>query len=287
MAWVDGRRRTGIRILAAAYVSVLASSAWAAPALDDNGAAAPTLVSATPPAEQRKPAEPSPPSFHAADEVPRLGLVESAFGTTSGVVFAGLSGIAVSNSSEHTQAGVLLGGSPLRRLTLYGLFGRDGEGRFSPSATAQYAFLGGAGESHALSGLVQYKAEGFTEAGGELELGVLTGFHHARWYLNLGALTGFGLEEEEEGEIDAEGKARVGYDVLDSLRLGVLARFRERLAGDRRLAGGRNWDFIGGPEITGSFGPFVLAASGGPTTLGVSDGVGAYGMLTLAAASRF
>ena len=32
---------------------------------------------------------------------------------------------------------------------------------------------------------------------------------------------------------------------------------------------------------------YMVAASGGPTTLGVADGVGAYGMLTFAAASRF
>ncbi len=288
---VDGRGKV-FWLIAGMCVSLPSATAQAAapglPEASANGtvAAPSSATAARSEAERARPTSVAPSSPRALDEVPRIGVVESAFGSRARTVFVGAEGLFSSNSSHSTQGGMLLGGSPLPRLTLYGMFGRDAEGRFSPSATAQYAFLGAEGAQHALAGLVQYKAEGFTEAGGELELGVLTGLHRSRWLLNVGAVAGFGLEEEEEGEVDAEGKLRVAYDVLDSVRVGILARFRERLAGERRLPGDRNWDFIGGPEVAGTFGPFMLSASGGPTTFGVADGVGAYGMLTLAAVSR-
>ncbi|HET9929784.1 MAG TPA: hypothetical protein VFQ35_03820 [Polyangiaceae bacterium] len=288
---VDGRGSL-LLILAAACVGLRAEPALAAAGSDaTTSTSAPTPMSSTLMArpDERRANETTPleqPGQRALDEVPRVGVVESAFGSPRRTIFAGAEGLLIPKASESGQGGFFFGGSPLPRLTLYGMLGRDGEGRFAPSATAQYAFLGAEGAQHALAALVQYKTEGFTEAGGELELGLLTGFHRARWLLNVGAVAGFGLEEEDEGEMDAEGKLRVAYDVLDSVRVGVLARFRERLAGERRLTGDRNWDFIGGPEVAGSFGPFMLSASGGPTTFGVPDGVGAYGMLTLAAVSR-
>jgi len=284
-----------VPMAAALAGSLLTASVHAAPANVDASA----VVEPAPPqpaAVQAEASSPSkPPPAVAADEIPRIGVVESAFGSSRGVVFAGLQGLGVSNSSEHAHAGLLVGGSPLPRLTLHGLFGRDGKGNFSPTVSAQFAFLGSQREGYALSVLAQYKAEGFTEAGGELESGLFAAFRRHGWYVNLGALVGFGLEEEgeeggakeEEGEVDAEGKLRIGYEVLGALRVGAIARFREQLSGERRLAGGKNWDFLGGPELIGSFGPWMVAASGGPTTLGVADGVGAYGMLTFAAASRF
>ena len=227
-----------VHISAALAVSLSTASAHAA--MTNVEPSAPVVAPA--PAQPASKAEATSPSSQApatvaADEIPRIGVVESAFGSSRGVVFAGLQGLAVSNSDEHAHAGLLLGGSPLSRLTLYGLFGRDGKGNFSPSVSAQFAVLGGAREGYALSLLAQYKAEGFTEAGGELESGLFAAFRRHGWYVNLGALVGFGLEEEgeeaygkeEEGEVDAEGKLRVGYEVLSALRLGVVARFREQL----------------------------------------------------------
>jgi hypothetical protein len=227
----------------------------------------------------------------AADEAQRLSFVENAYGSSARSVFAGVSGLAISSSDQRSQLGVLLGGSPLKRLTLHGLVGRDGKGHFAPSLAVQYAFLGGLEERYALGALAQYKAEGFTEAGGELEFGALFSLRPQRFHLDFAAIFGVGLEEEEEerkkageeeGEADAEGKLRVAYDVLGPLRAGVVGRFRKRVIGERSLAGNKSWDFIAGGELVVSLGPCAISASGGPTTLGVADGVGAYGMLSVA-----
>jgi len=227
----------------------------------------------------------------AAHEAQRLSFVENAYGSSRGVVFAGVSSLAISSSEERAQLGVLFGGSPLPRLTLHGLVGRDGKGHFAPWLAAQYTFVGGGHEHHALGALLQYKTEGFTEAGGELELGALFSLRPGRLRLDVAALFGIGLEEEEaamraageeEGEADAEGKLRLGYQVLASVQVGIVGRFRQRVIGERSLAGGKSWDFIGGGEVVASLGPCAIAASGGPTTLGVADGVGAYGMLSVA-----
>lgn len=229
------------------------------------------------------------PARVAADEVQRMSYVESAYGASPGTVFAGAVSQLDSNAPKAAQAGMLFGGSPLRRLTLTALLGRDEKARFAPSLAAQFLAWGGGQEHHALGVLAQYKAEGFTEAGGEVELGPLYSFRPGRFRLDAGALFGIGLEEEgaagggeEAGEADVEGKLRIGYQVFAPLRLGLLGRFRRRVSGERSLAGGKTWDFVGGGELVTSFGPFAIAASGGPTTVNVASGVAAYGMLSLA-----
>lgn len=229
------------------------------------------------------------PRHVAGDEVQRMSYVESAYGASTGIVFGGAVSQVDSNAPKNAQAGMLFGGSPLRRLTLTALLGRDEKARFAPSLAAQFLAWGGGQEPHALGVFAQYKAEGFTEAGGEVELGPLYSFRPGRFRLDAAALFGIGLEEEaakgggeERGEADVEGKLRIGYQVLAPLRIGLLGRFRSRVSGERSLAGGKTWDFIGGGELVTSFGPFAIAASGGPTTVNVASGVAAYGMLSLA-----
>jgi hypothetical protein len=242
------------------------------------------------PASARREAATPPPATKpiAKDEIQRLSFVENAYGASARNMFAGVSGLAISRSDERAQLGVLIGGSPFKRLTLHGLVGRDGKGRFAPSLAAQYALLGGLPERYALGALAQYKAEGFTEAGGEVELGALFSVRPGRFHLDATALFGIGLEAEAreaergEGEADAEAKLRLAYDVFEPLRAGVVGRFRKRVVGERTLAGNKSWDFIGGAEVVASLGPCAVSLSGGPTTLGVADGVGAYGMLSVA-----
>jgi len=269
---------------------LLASAAGAAERVPDQAATEPLRPAIAPGQPARDEPETTAASRPiAADEAQRLSFVENAYGSAPRTIFAGVSGLAISSSEERAQVGVLIGGSPLKRLTIHGLVGRDGKGHFAPWLAAQYAFLGGLKERYALGALAQYKTEGFTEAGGELELGALFSLRPGRFHLDVGALFGVGLEEEEaeregeeEGEADVEGKLRFGYNVLEPLRVGVVGRFRQRVVGERSLAGGKGWDFIGGGEVVASLGPCAISASGGPTTLGVADGVGAYGMLSVA-----
>jgi hypothetical protein len=100
-----------------------------------------------------------------------------------------------------------------------------------------------------------------------------------RWHFDVNAVAGGGLEESEE--FDAEAKLRVGYDVLDWLRLGLDSRGRYRLRGPVKLAGNRDGDFIGGPQVIASFSQFYGAILAGASTVGVSSGVGATGWATI------
>jgi hypothetical protein len=271
--------------LAGVAAAVEATPATASP--EPTGLGRP-VAAAAPQREQEVP-EPSPKAA-AANEVQRLSFVENAYGTSKGKLFAGVSSLAISSSDERAQVGLLFGGSPLKNLTLHGLVGRDGKGHFAPLLAAQYTILGGSAQRYALGALAQYKTEGFTEAGGEAELGALFSLRPGLFLFDLATIVGIGLEEEEgeagkeeeEGEADAEGKLRFAYQVFEPLRIGAVGRLRKRLVGERSLAGGKTWDFIGGGEVVASFGPCAVSASGGPTTVGVADGVGAYGMLSVA-----
>jgi hypothetical protein len=85
----------------------------------------------------------------------------------------------------------------------------------------------------------------------------------------------------DDGEIDAEGRLRFGRDLGSLARLGVDGQARFRLAGDRPLAGGRTWDFAGGPQILFGSKHFYGALTGGPATMGVLRDVGWTGILSL------
>lgn len=152
--------------------------------------------------------------------------------------------------------------------------------------TGTFRLLGSLTEGYALGVLAQYKAEGFDELGGEAEVG-FTGAARAGRFTVMGNLVaGMGLEEKEGGEVDGEAKVRVGYDVVDTLRLGAEGQVRTRLAGDVTLPGGRRADVIGGPQLLLRAGPLAIAIAGGPTTVGVPSGVAGYGMLTVASVLR-
>jgi hypothetical protein len=274
-------------LLAAVVCSLTARSALAQQAPDD-GAPRPQLRLQPLGEQGGKPDEAMAPATRdARDEAPRMGLVESAYGMRSGTFFAGLTGTGTSAKSENAaEGGVRVGLSPLPRLTLHGLIGRDAAGRFSPVVTGHDRLLGSLDEGFALGVLGQYKAEGFSELGGEAEVGLTSALRSGRFSMMGNLVAGLGVEEEEVGEMDAELKLRVGYDLGDSFRVGAEGQVRNRLAGDNLLAGGRKWDALGGPQLMWLGGPIALAMSFGPTTVGVKDGVGTYGMVTLAAVTR-
>lgn len=238
-------------------------------------------------AQAQPPPQPAPPARDARDEAPRLGLVESPFGMRSGTFMAGLTGTKTSaKSSNEAEGGAWLGFSPLSRLTVHGLVGRDAKGSFSPVLTGHVRLLGSLEERFALGLLAQYKTEGFSELGGEAEIGVTMGGRLGRFSAMSNLVVGAGVEEKEAGEVDGEAKLRVGYDVVGPLRLGAEGQIRRRFAGDQRLAGGRQWDALGGPQVMLLAGPAAVAVSGGATTTGVAAGVGTFGMATVVFLTR-
>ena len=214
---------------------------------------------------------------------PRYAFVESPWGFDKPGMFAALAagGVTAKGQSE-SQGGVRVGGA-YDRLTVHALLGRGLDQRWSPTATAHVRLLGSPQGSYSLGVMGQYKAEGFTEAGGEVEMGLTFGLRQSRFYLEANALAGAGLEEEEGGEVDAEGKLRLGFRALDALRLGAEGQFRQRLSGDRRLPGNRTNDWTAGPQLIWATGPVFAAVTGGATSqLGQT---GSFGVLSVGAVS--
>jgi hypothetical protein len=213
-------------------------------------------------------------------DVPVLAFTHSAFGSRSGKVGAHGFGYGTGASSGSVGGGGLtVYGSPLNRLTLLATAERHADGTFAPHASLAYRVLGSIEDGWALAAMGTYKAEGFAEVEGEVELGALFSIMRDRWHFDLNAVAGGGFEASEE--LDAEAKLRLGYDVADWARLGVDGRARYRLRGDRELAGGRKADFIGGPQFTVSWSQFYGSALAGVSTVDISSKVGAAGWLTV------
>jgi hypothetical protein len=224
------------------------------------------------------------PSADRRDELPHLGLTESPYGLSQGAFFAGLSGTAVSaRAANEAEGGVRVGFSPLSRLTLHGFAGRDAQGRFSPVLTGHFRLLGSLEEGFALGAVGQYKAEGFSDLGGEMEVGLTAGFRRGRFSLMGNVVTGFGLDEGESGEVDGEGKLRMGFDMAGGFRLGAEGQARRRFSGTQLRPNGKNWDVQGGPQLLWASGPMVVAFSFGPTNVSVADGTGTFAMLSVTA----
>lgn len=269
----------------------------AAPAPGADSTSAPTLAASTsgvPSASLNDPSAPAPvattndqprpststPASDVRDDVPVLALTHAAFGSRSGKWGAHGFGYGTGASSGSVGGGGLtLYGSPLNRLTLLLTGERHADGRFAPHASIAYRILGSVEDGWALAAMGTYKAEGFAEVEGEVELGAMFSLMRDRWHLDFNAVAGGGFEESEEA--DAEAKLRMGYDVADWFRLGLDSRARYRLRGDKLLAGGRKGDFIGGPQAIVSWSQFYGSVLAGVSTVDVSSNVGAAGWLTV------
>jgi hypothetical protein len=235
-------------------------------------------------------AAPRPPPGDIRDEVPVVGYSISAFGSSrlSGGI-AGFVGVVGSpENGDPAQVGhgiksgdaAQLGGgariwvSPLTRLTIIAQIDRDYFGKAAPSATVAVRILGSRAQGWALGAAVTYKTEGFDELAGEVELSTLFSAMGGGWHADANLVLGTGFGEGEDSELDGEIKLRAGYDVARWLRVGFDARGRYRLAGDGALPGNRIGDLVGGPEVVMSYDHFFLAASTGPSTVGVAGGLG-------------
>jgi hypothetical protein len=216
--------------------------------------------------------------------VPVVALAATAFGGTErrygaaalARATAGLSGNTPSDS--RLGGGFRLWGAPLERLTIIGEGLRRDNGEFAPSVAMLVRLFGERSVGWALGALGRYKAEGFAEVEGEIELALLGSFARGPAYFDLNLVAGRGLEEDET---DAEVLVRAGYAVISSLRVGAEGQYRHRFGGDARLPGGKNSDAFAGAEVSLSFEPLYAALLIGPTTVGVVDGAGIGGLLTL------
>jgi hypothetical protein len=221
----------------------------------------------------------SAPPRDAKTEVPIVAYTYGAAGAPAGTYGAYLygTGLGASRQTATAGGGVTAWGSPIDRLTLVADAPRDVYllGNFAPSFAAIVRLVGRANEGWSLGALAKYKVEGFgtapgTEYESEIEGGLLLSYGERRGlHFDLNAITGFGLTED--GEIDTEGRLRLGYDVASMVRVGIDGQGRYRLSGSKNLPNGATWDAVGGPQILVGTDHFFGALTGGPTTMGVTS----------------
>jgi len=213
-------------------------------------------------------------------DVPVMAFTHSAFGTRARKFGAhGFGSAQWAEGGSLGRGGLTAYGSPFDRLTLLATGERRLDGRYGPSASLAYRVLGSVEQGWSLAAMGTYKAEGFAQVEGEIELGALFSVARGGWHLDVNGVAGGGLEASEE--FDSEMKLRAGYDATDWLTVGFDGRGRYRLRGPLLLAGGRNWYVIGGPQVTASWSRFYGSALVGPTTVGIGSGVGAVSWLTV------
>jgi len=253
-------------------------AAWALPAFAEetppSPEGSPAVEPASPaPASAAEPAAPtsSPPDDSPAppvvtrdvrSEVPNLAYAYTAHGATAkslGAMAYGL-GVGAAGQKGILGGGVTVWGAPIDRLTLVGDAQRNVFGNFAPSFAAVVRLLGKADEGWSLGALGKFKVEGFARPGGlgtrpenpdeiesELEAGLLLSYGRDGYHFDLNAISGFGMGDD--GEIDGEGRLRLGYDVARALRVGVDGQARVRVNGPQYLPNGKTWDFAGGPQL--------------------------------------
>ena len=215
----------------------------------------------------------------ARDEAPTFAYAYRAAGGQRGGVGGAAYGLGLGGGPRPIAGGgVSVWGSPLERLTLVGDARRDVFGRFAPSAAILVRLVGagGANGGWSLGALAKYKVEGFgggprgDEIEGEAETGLLLSYARSGFHLDANGIAGAGVGDD--GEVDAEGRLRLGYDLTRAARFGIDGQARVRLAGATRLPGERTWDFACGPQlVVGSQSAFG-ALTAGPSTMGLVRG---------------
>src|SRR5262249_37734467 len=81
----------------------------------------------------------------------------------------------------------------------------------------------------------------------------------------------------------AEARLRFGRDLNRFVRVGLDGQARFRAAGEKPLPGDRTWDIVGGPQFMVGVSHFYGALTVGPATMGVNNGIGWTGGLSVAA----
>jgi hypothetical protein len=209
------------------------------------------------------------------EEIPITAYTYTAYGSRAGTVGAyGYGHGLLGNRKPTFGGGATVWGSPIDRLTIIGDAQRNVFGHFSPSAALLVRILGTPGDGFSLGGLGKFKIAGFgigpnDEVESETEFGLLLSYARAGWHVDLNSITGIGLGDD--GEVDTEGRLRLGYDLSDVVRLGVDGQARVRLAGTYRLPGNRTADFAAGPQVVIGSSHFFGSLTAGPATMGITD----------------
>jgi hypothetical protein len=213
----------------------------------------------------------------AKEEAPIVAYAYSANGPPAQTIGAAAYGLGLVGPGQRATAGggITAWGSPVDRLTIVVDLPRDVYllDHFAPSVTGIVRLFGIPRSGLSLGVLGKYKVEGFgTDPDGntesEIETGLVLSYVRAGFHLDANAISGFGLTAD--GEIDTEGRLRIGYDVSDIVRIGVDGQGRYRLAGDLPLPGNRTWDFAAGPQVVVGKGHVFGALTAGPATMGLT-----------------
>jgi hypothetical protein len=230
------------------------------------------------------------PARDVKNEVPIVVYTYGATGAPAKTV--GVEAYGLGNSGGGNRAilggGATVWGSPVDRLTLIGDGARNAFGDFAPSAAAVVRLFGRANDGWSLGAIGKFKVDGFSmgpnhEMESEIESGLLLSYGRAGWHFDLNSITGFGTGDD--GEVDTEGRLRLGRDVGNLLRVGLDGQGRYRLNGATPLLGGRTWDFAAGPQVMLGTKAFFGAITTGPATMGVANGLGWSGVVTVGGAT--
>jgi hypothetical protein len=239
----------------------------------------------------------SAPERDVKSEVPIVAYAYQAAGAQAHAVGAqayglgsGAAGGVGDDGAKHgiVGGGVTVWGAPIDRLTLVGDAARNETGNFAPSAGAIVRLLGRANDGFSLGAIGKFKIDGFgvgpsKEIESEIEAGVLLSYAKYRWHVDLNAISGFGTGDD--GEIDSEGRLRIGRDLASWVRIGIDGQARYRLSGDKKLAGNRDGDFAAGPQVIFSRGPLYGALTAGPSTMNVYRSLGWTAVATVGGAT--
>ena len=219
------------------------------------------------------------PSREVRNEIPIVAYAYSANGASAGTVGVQAYGLSLSGSGQRTVlgGGGTVWGSPIDRVTLIGDGSRDLFGNFAPSAAVAVRLLGTPNDGFTLAALGKFKVEGFAtgpngEMESEIESGFLLSYAKYGWHMDLNGITGFGTGDD--GEIDTEGRLRLGHDLGSLVRLGIDGQARYLVAGVNKLPGSRNGDFAAGPQLLIGSRNFFGSLTSGPATMGVTNNVG-------------
>jgi hypothetical protein len=209
----------------------------------------------------------------AKQQLPIAAHTYSAFGATAGTIGAAAFGDSTSSKGSPTSlgGGLRVWGSPIDRLTIVLDGQRTPGGTSAPTAGAMFRIAGRLEDGWAFSALGKFKNDGFAHVEGEVEVGALLSYARFGVHADLNSLFGGDFDGQE---MDSEGRARLGYDLASFARVGLDAQWRYRIAGERKLVGGRKWDFVGGPQVLVAVGNFFLSVTSGPSTVDVASGVG-------------